>query len=224
MARKTYNPSNKNKTKEIVNFRGIIVDKNEQMTLKGFVGDCSNLVSFRTREMTNRVGQARKSGYDQEITAGKHTLNYVTVCAGTNAYLSTIEGTGAESTLTDYGNLTPNKEIDFMRPITGTNFTEVTANLEAGQRFSNDHGSVFSRKRAVWDGVDQGKGKMYRGDSVEMALNLRNGDNVLKIRDGSDRAGSGDDPIRAGKGTESGVTIVIGTNAYFGEEFDDIAI
>jgi len=224
MSRKVYNPANKNKVSEVIRFRGVIVDTNEQTVNNAYVGESSNLVSFRLREMKNRVGQQSKNTYDHGITAGQRTLSFVTICSGPNAYVDRVVGLGTVSGGDDFGNLTPDKEIDFIRPITGTNFTDMKPSVGPYAKFRNYHGSVFAHKRAVWGGMDQGKGQLYRGDYVEMMLNLRNKDNVLQPRDGSSKKISTDDPINAGKGTESGITIVIGTNAYFGEEFGDIAI
>ena len=82
----------------------------------------------------------------------------------------------------------------------------------------NYHRSVFSHKRAVWGGMDQGKGLLYRGDFVEFMLNLSNKDNVMRVREGQEKKDTSVDGIIAGKETVSGVTVVSGTNVFFGEE------
>jgi len=91
-------------------------------------------------------------------------------------------------------------------------------------KIGNYHGSVFSRKRAVWGGMDQGKGQVYRGDFVEMTLNVNIDDNVFKLRDGSERAEESVSGINAGKSTISGVTVVSGTNVFFGEELQSLVV
>ena len=87
-----------------------------------------------------------------------------------------------------------------------------------GDKFRTKHGSVFSHKRAVWGGMDQGKGLVYRGDFVEFMLNGVNKDNVFKIRDGQSVKDTADAGIQSGHETVSGVTVISGTNVFFGEE------
>ena len=88
--------------------------------------------------------------------------------------------------------------------------------------FRNYHGSVFSQKKAIWNGIDQSKGLVYRGDQVEMTLNLDNDDNVLKPRDGSRKVDSNIDPINAGATTASGMTVVKGRSVFFASEYGDL--
>ena len=124
MARKnrTLNPANKNKTSEIIRFRGIAVDENEQMTDPAFVGDSDNLESFKLREMTVRPGQAKRATYEHGVTGGIKTIKHIVVTAGPNAYVGQISSSTAGGFPSDDqtigGNLTPNEDIDFIKPIT----------------------------------------------------------------------------------------------------------
>jgi len=79
------------------------------------------------------------------------------------------------------------------------------------------HGSVFSHKRGQWGGVDQGKGLLYRGNTVEFALNVWFGDNVFTVREGQELVTISLAGITAGNKSISGLCLVSGTNAYFDE-------
>ena len=83
-------------------------------------------------------------------------------------------------------------------------------------------GSVFSHARKNWRGMDQGKGLLYRGDSVEMTLNIDMRDNVFTTREGQERKDTSVTGINGGEKTLSGVTITTGANLFFDEVFPDL--
>ena len=93
-----------------------------------------------------------------------------------------------------------------------------------GAKYSNYHRSVFASKRGNWPGMDQGKGLLYRDNSVEMTLNADVRDNVLKVREGQERKTTSIAGIDAGKKTLSGVSVVSGTNMFFDEDFPSLSI
>ena len=93
-----------------------------------------------------------------------------------------------------------------------------------GTKFHNYRRSVFTHKRAVWGGMDQGKGDVYRGDYVDLTINIDIQDNVVKTRVGSEKAESWVNGIIAGKRTELGVTVVSGTNVFFGTELPSLSL
>ena len=88
-----------------------------------------------------------------------------------------------------------------------------------GKKYKTYSRSVFSHKRASWRGMDQGKGALYRGDSVEMTLNVLMDDNVFKNRVGQEIKDTSAYGIISGKKTLSGVTVASGTNIFFDEDF-----
>jgi len=206
---RTINPANRVLNDEIIRFRGVIIGKNEQATDRAYVQASDNLESFRLREMTPRAGQVRKTEYDSGIIGAEKTLSYITIVEGSNVYVSDIRD-----------GLAPVDDIDFIRPIIVTKLVEVIAS----DKFSNYHGSVFSRKRAIWGGMDQGKGSLYRGDFTEMTLNLDFQDNVFRPRVGQDRVEDGSAGITGAERTLSGITVVSGSNVFFGETLPSLSI
>jgi len=85
-----------------------------------------------------------------------------------------------------------------------------------GTKYHRYHGSVFAHKKGNWFGMDQGKGLLHRGDTVEMTLNLLVDNNVLSNREGQDRTLTFALGIDSAEETQSGISIGSGTNLFFG--------
>ncbi len=84
------------------------------------------------------------------------------------------------------------------------------------------HGSIFSHKRGTWAGMDQGKGDLYRGDTVGFMLNVNTKDNVFTARIGQEFKRGGSEGVQAGRRTLGGVSIVSGVNLFFDAVFPAI--
>ena len=81
--------------------------------------------------------------------------------------------------------------------------------------FKTYHRRNFSHKKATWLGMDQGKGQLYRGDTVEFMLNALVDENTFKLREGQAVEDSSASGINAGKRTVNGTSIICGTNFFF---------
>jgi hypothetical protein len=92
------------------------------------------------------------------------------------------------------------------------------------QKWHRYHGSVFSHRRNNWIGMDQGKGLLYRGDQVEMTLNVDVRDNVFTVREGQELKELSTNGIESGEKTLSGITIASGTNLFFDEDFPSLTV
>lgn len=93
-----------------------------------------------------------------------------------------------------------------------------------GAKYKRYHGSVFAHRKNNWIGMDQGKGLLYRGDQVEMTLNIDVRDNVFTIREGQELKGLSTNGIESGKKTISGVTVASSTNLFFDEDFPSLIV
>lgn len=82
---------------------------------------------------------------------------------------------------------------------------------------------VFGGAEKEWNGIDQGKGPLYRGRGVEMALNATFDNNVFAIRDGAEYVYFlGDGVIHNGIISKNEVVLCFGTNVAAGLYDDEI--
>jgi hypothetical protein len=87
-------------------------------------------------------------------------------------------------------------------------------------KFKSYQRSVFSHRRALQSGIDNGRGDLYRGDTCEMTLNFSDDEGVLTQRDGMVKKASIDSALFSGKSTGSGLAITAGTDAYYGVDIN----
>lgn len=74
---------------------------------------------------------------------------------------------------------------------------------------------VFGSADKSWIGIDQGKGKLYRGDSVRFALNAVFHENVFRLRKGAviDSESGAAGAVHGGSDKHRAV----GVEVYYGE-------
>ncbi len=75
--------------------------------------------------------------------------------------------------------------------------------------------NVFSHKKGVWGGMDNSKGELYRGDTIQMSLNVVTDENVFKPREGFTEYASTDSGILSAKSTLRYVLVSTGSKVFY---------
>lgn len=83
--------------------------------------------------------------------------------------------------------------------------------------------NVFSHKKGISGGIDQGKGRLFRDNSVFMAMNIRPENDRLMSRNGQVLYASDHQGVLSAERTTGFMTVSAGTRVYVGETVHDFA-